>query len=70
MALPGDKFIDNANTTEKLDVLIAHHIKHLGPKHQANYQDGNHKQPPKLSHSTLRINILCKQVTIGLLNRS
>ncbi len=70
MPLPGDKFIDNANTTEKLYVLIAHYIEHLGPEHQANYQDGNDKQPPKLSHSTLRINTLCKQVTPGMLNRS
>jgi hypothetical protein len=29
--LPGDKFIDCANAAEKLYILIAHHIDHLGP---------------------------------------
>ncbi len=58
MPSPGNKFIDNADTAEKLHILIAHNIQHLGPHQQADNQRGDHDKPPKFSHYSLRINTL------------
>jgi len=70
MASPGDKFIDGANSAEKLYILIAHKVDHLSPQQQA-YRYNNHDQnyPSKLFHSALRINNLGCQLTIPNLNR-
>ncbi len=31
-SLPGNEFIDGANTIEKLHILIAQHVNHLSPQ--------------------------------------
>lgn len=58
--LPGNKFIDGANTAEKLYILIAHDIKHLRPQQQAYYHHDAENDPSKFFHSTLRSYILCR----------
>lgn len=45
--LPGNKFIDGANTAEKLYILIAHDIKHLRPQQQAYYHHDAENDPSK-----------------------
>lgn len=68
MTLPRDKFIDGANSVEKLYILIAHEVEHLRPKQQAHKHNDNQNNPSKLFHSTLRNNILCPYVIMRFLN--
>jgi hypothetical protein len=63
MLSPGNKFIDNADAAEKLHILIAHHVKHLGPQQQAGNQRGDHDKPPKFSHYILRIKTLSQRLS-------
>jgi hypothetical protein len=47
MRLPGNKFIDGANTAEKLYILIAHDVEHLRP-HQYAYQHDNYQHTQRI----------------------
>jgi hypothetical protein len=69
MPLPGDEFVDDADTAEKLYILIAHHVKHLSPEQQAAYQHDDQDQPSIFSHSTLQYIVRCNQVSMATLNR-
>ncbi|KTG62465.1 hypothetical protein K25_24830, partial [Klebsiella pneumoniae] len=37
--LPRNKFINSANAAEKLNILVAHYVKHLSPQQQAACYD-------------------------------
>lgn len=69
MFSPGDKFIDCANSAEKLYILVTHDVEHLGPQQQAHKHYHHQNYPSKLFHSTLRINILCHQIIMRFLNQ-
>ena len=54
--LPGDKFIDCADAAEKLYILIAQYINHLGPQKQAGDDHRRQDNPSVLFHSFLHFN--------------